>query len=166
MYVADTEFGRIKLVDLANNTAVTIDSLPYKQFGASSFPRRPFAVCYVAPNSLYIGDLTNSLVFKKNLTTGVKTDSISFNSLKEISLLPNGKLMIVGGDKIITTNQDLTGSTNLVTSISSANSAKYNSIGELVYTDYRTIKKISSIQSNRVPVTVIVNPKPNCNCNY
>ncbi len=160
LYVADTEFGRIKLVDLANNTAVTIDSLPYKQFGTSSFPRRPFAVCYVAPNSLYIGDFTNGLVFKKDLTTGIRTDSISYPSITDIRLLSNGKLMIIGGDKISTINQDLTGRTDIVTSLISGGYAEFNSQGELVFKDYLTIKKLSSIQSNRVPVTVIVNPKP------
>jgi PKD-like domain/Ig-like domain CHU_C associated/CHRD domain/Secretion system C-terminal sorting domain len=142
--------------DLTSGLVTALDSLP----STSSIN----VACYsAATNSVYFNNAQTGKIYRKNLTTGVRTDSISTTGVGSIYEMPDGKLLIVGNSFIATVNPDLTGFTPLFTSIALGGilDAQVDSKGNIVFIELYKIKKFTIVNSNRVPVTVIVNPTAN-----
>jgi Ig-like domain CHU_C associated len=161
IFIADAENYKIKMLNTATNAITVVDSFP------GVFPTsilRPFAVYYHAGlNKLFFNNFDQGKLYSKDLSslTNPKVEIATISSLSSISLLPNGKFLIAAGDRIYTLNTDGTGQTTLYSSLYNTVNPFYNNNNLLTYNTHTKVVREAAIQSNRVPVTVIVNPTPN-----
>ncbi|MFZ1529735.1 MAG: T9SS type A sorting domain-containing protein [Ferruginibacter sp.] len=161
IFIADAENYKIKMLNTVTNVITAIDSFP------GVFPTsimRPFALYYhTGLNKLFFSNLDQGKIYSKDLSslTNPKVEIATVSSVSSISLLPNGKLLLAGGDRIYTLNTDGTGRTTLYSGLYGSNNPFYNNSNLLTYNTHTKIVREALINSNRVPVTVIVNPEPN-----
>jgi Ig-like domain CHU_C associated len=161
IFIADAENYKIKMLNTATNVITVIDSFP------GIFPTsilRPFAVYYHSGlNKLFFNNFDQGKLYSKDLSslTNPKVEIATISSLSSISLLPNGKFLIAAGDRIYTLNTDGTGQTTLYSGLYNAVNPFYNNSNLLTYNTHTKVVRETAIQSNRVPVTLIVNPTPN-----
>jgi Secretion system C-terminal sorting domain/Ig-like domain CHU_C associated len=148
---------RVYVKNLTSGLVTALDSVP------SAFS---LIASYFSPstNSLYFGDYQTGKVYRKNLVTGVRADSISVLKSRHISQMPDGRIIIVGEGSIVITSPDLTNPITVATSTSASTvfyAAQPDSKGNIIFIEPFAMKKLTLNNSNRVPVTVIVNPTAN-----
>jgi hypothetical protein len=165
IYVADRENSKLKKIVVATNAMSVVDSfitVPFVDYN------RIFGVAYnPSTNTVFYNNFDKGKVYSKNLTgTNAKVEILAIQQPWSISLLPNGKLLIAcGTGRIYTCNQDGTSPVILKDGLYSVNDPFYNNNGELTFNHLNTIAKEINNQSNRVPVTAIVNPTPTVTAN-